>query len=402
MVSRIVYLVAWPVDEWDAERYGFETLRSSGLAVEVLDMSRLFHATEIQAHPVPDALHANWIHVVANFAELGSRIAALQGDSLFVDYFNGLSPPGWQSLKVLRLLHRCKARYFVVSAGALPTPPRRSGWARLRSLVRKVLNPRSLAAAAARRVVALYGRAAGLYGPPVAVFGGDSEVVQAYVKRHALDAGRVVPIHSLDHDTYLRYRRNTPQPPRSEPTCVFLDDGITRHPDLAIGRLPGWDETSYFAVLERFFEAIESKWNLRVVVAVHPRVSYDDNPRAFGGREMVKGKTIDLVAHSALVATHASTSVSFAVLFDKPLLFVRHPQLARAGIDLWLDTMARALGCPVADLDRAGWAEALPDYRAWPRTLYKQYKYRYIASPAAEQLTVWEAVARHARHKLAA
>jgi hypothetical protein len=49
-----------------------------------------------------------------------------------------------------------------------------------------------------------------------------------------MSTSAITPINSRDYDTYLEYMRDTTQVVTSTETCVFLDDGITNHPDFPL------------------------------------------------------------------------------------------------------------------------------------------------------------------------
>ena len=72
---------------------------------------------------------------------------------------------------------------------------------------------------------------------------------------------------------------------------------------------------------------------LPVVIAAHPRAGYAQagysGPDYFGGRTLVSGQTLPLIFDSALVLTHYSTAVNFAVMARKPLLLLASDTLVR-------------------------------------------------------------------------
>ena len=59
-----------------------------------------------------------------------------------------------------------------------------------------------------------------------------------------------------------------------------------------------------------------------VIIAAHPRSQYEKMPGLFNGREVIKGKTLELIAASESVLTHSSTAINFAILFKKPITFL--------------------------------------------------------------------------------
>ncbi len=116
-------------------------------------------------------------------------------------------------------------------------------------------------------------------------------------------------------------------------------------------------------------------------------------PEIFGGRTVIRDKTIELVAKSSLVVSHASTSVSFAVLFDKPIMFVKMAEMDASAL---VDAMAASLGLRALDINDIEAANMLSfDVSNWKGTKYEEYKYRHLKSRSAAELMVWEIVAEH-------
>ena len=102
---------------------------------------------------------------------------------------------------------------------------------------------------------------------------------------------------------------------------VFLDDCITDALDWSTLKIsPPVSSEIYFSQLNKFFTLLEDEHSLSVVIAGHPNKDKDDSySKNFNGREVIYGKTAELVIHSRSVLLHASTSVSYAILSRKPI-----------------------------------------------------------------------------------
>jgi hypothetical protein len=70
---------------------------------------------------------------------------------------------------------------------------------------------------------------------------------------------------------------------------------------------------------DNVFELIEKTYSLEVIIASHPTSNYCIND--FNGRKIFKGVTNELVKNSKLVLNTVSTSYSFAIFFNKPIIF---------------------------------------------------------------------------------
>jgi hypothetical protein len=130
----------------------------------------------------------------------------------------------------------------------------------------------------------------------------------------------MVWIHTLDYDIYLNDKNSEEQ---HDSIAVFIDEDYVFHSDYEhIGIASPTNAEEYFPILRNFFEYVETNLGLEVVIAAHPRSTYEKRPDFFGGRKVIKGRTSDLVKNATLVILQDSTSINFAVLYEKPMVFV--------------------------------------------------------------------------------
>jgi hypothetical protein len=81
-----------------------------------------------------------------------------------------------------------------------------------------------------------------------------------------------------------------------------------------------YDYNAWYNPLNNFFKQFISGTNLDLKIAAHPRSIYKRNPIKFG--KIYFNKTIELISKSKIVLLHRSTALHFAILFQKPLMFL--------------------------------------------------------------------------------
>lgn len=101
--------------------------------------------------------------------------------------------------------------------------------------------------------------------------------------------------------------------------CVFLDNNAAGHPDVELLNGKLIDFNRYVNELNHFFDKIEKQYGCKVIIASHPSSNYDR--LLFDGREIVVKNTAELVRDASFVLSSLTTSISYAILFDKPLIF---------------------------------------------------------------------------------
>ena len=404
MCKRIIYLFPWNPEDAEKKKYGILDLENQGFDVKIINLQdvlrypkRSFKRGESSQRGTID------IYSVSNLREFDEKIAQLKKGAIFVDYILGVSQMDLKHEKIFRVLQKNNVEYVIISAGALPVPTRGNGMKGYTEYIRlnykKLFSLSSLRKKIGREIVHFLAKHTEWYPKPIRVFGTMSPILRHYLEVGGLDFQRFIPTHSIDHYEYLQYmKQNKNQIPAKEDICVFIDEAVTNHPDFAYLNIKPIHEEPYFESMNRFFDNIENMSGLRVVVAAHPRSDYEKNPSIFNGREIIKGRTIDLVAKSSLVVQHQSTAVNFAVLFSKPVLFVKTAEMILSGFFHQIDLMASSLGTKPINIDRISENDCLT-MAADPSTAsYREYTYSYVKSFGVDDnISVWDTVGREIR-----
>lgn len=203
---------------------------------------------------------------------------------------------------------------------------------------------------------------------------------------------RVVWAHSMDYDLCLRENLLPADAYDERPSAVFLDEFVPYHPDYIVNRLrTPVTADEYYPSLCRFFDDLERKLNLSVVIAAHPKARYENSDSRFGGRPVLFGQTAGLVRRSKLVIAHSSTAISFGVLFKKPMVFVTSKPLQDSWLGEHIALMARLLGQRPIRVDDSP--------IEWPALLqfddrrYLEYQHDYIKTEGSADQPIWRALA---------
>jgi hypothetical protein len=130
-------------------------------------------------------------------------------------------------------------------------------------------------------------------------------------------AKRVV---SLPFADYYEFKKVEKKPKiKTSRFVVFLDINLPFQTDLILEGMPQINPNTYYSELNSFFEIIEAEFKVEVVIAAHPKTS--SNLNYFGHRAVKRMKTAELVRDAEFVISHQSTSISYAVLNYKPIIF---------------------------------------------------------------------------------
>lgn len=377
----LAFLFDYPISERDARRCGFDLLTQKGFSVEAWDVAPYIRPDVDRYVKVPDPLRSTPVRRMESAASTAAALAALPPTSfLFLAVYYQ-----WGSLSLYRAIGRYRLRYGVVVANALPRPAARVGRdLLLRRLAR--VTPRKLVARAFGHLPL---RALGVPPASLVVAGGEESLASQDGFYPIARSTEVIWAHSLDYDQYLD---EIAVPREVGPRqAVFLDEYVPFHPDYHYLRMaaPSTPE-AYYPRLCDYFAYLEREHGVEVVIAAHPRSEYEKHPDYFCGRPVIRGRTPELVRTSSLVIAHSSTALSYAVMFERPVVFVTTDAIDRTYLGAFSRDLASRFGSPRINLDQppATWCGG----SAIDRAAYARYRAAYIKKPGAAEARTWEIV----------
>lgn len=193
-----------------------------------------------------------------------------------------------------------------------------------------------------------------------------------------------IKINHPDYESYINSNIKSNNPPKH---IVFLDEYFPLHPEILYWfKVDLSDVTQlYYSEMNTFFDFLEKKYKLPVVVAAHPKSSYKGNE--YGGRKIIRDNTCELVHESLFVVMHQSTSMSYAILDYKPIAVVTCAEYKRLPrkIRWFQDQIANYFNLPIVDLDLEDYKTI--DFMHINLSRFENYKYSFLTSPETQYLT---------------
>lgn len=378
-MKRLIVFANRPLNELRRRAVRLDELAAQGLA-EYWDLSPLYRGLYL---PEPSEVDRPYARRFEDWGAVDAALAAADGCLLMPTF---LYEPGMY--RALRAMSRSKCVLVLPRLHSCPTPPpsaATSVWGRLRALS----DPGRLRRAAAKRAL-LAARAAGL------LRGFDLALTVGEAGKAGLGGLPRLEIHHCDFDDWRATRDSDPRlvPGRYG---VFLDMYYAGHPDHALEGLPPVDAGHYFRALNSFFERLEKRHGVEIVVAAHPKADYRVNP--FGGRKLFRLKTRELARHAEFAVNHFSTSMSYAVFGDKPLFIADSDEMAvthkPSGQEAWPRMYADVLRARYVNLDHSAPEDEL--LSPVDAAAYEDYRYRYLVSRGSEGRSTADMLADYLR-----
>lgn len=187
----------------------------------------------------------------------------------------------------------------------------------------------------------------------------------------------------INHPDYekIHFEENTPI--IKYDYIVFCDVFFPFHPDLInfyhYNNLS--DGKSYQQTLTKFFDYLEYKYKMPVIIAAHPKATYKGYE--FGNREIIRNQTENLIQNCKMVILHNSNSVSYSILTNKPIVFISTKEYKKcANLNQALHLLASSLGLPVYNLDNIPFEQI--KISPINDNIRRQYIYTYLTSQETE------------------
>ncbi|MGJ1317226.1 hypothetical protein ACR776_01570 [Sphingobacterium spiritivorum] len=130
----------------------------------------------------------------------------------------------------------------------------------------------------------------------------------------------VIRVNSDDYDSYLNNLQC--EPVIAPDYILFLDEYLPLHPDTILFKIKNIPEEIYYKELNSFFNFVEQKTGLPIIIAAHPKAEKYKTKNFFEDRKVLFNKTVSLTKFAKYVIAHDSTSINFAISFRKPILFL--------------------------------------------------------------------------------
>ncbi|MBU4287691.1 MAG: hypothetical protein KKI12_05900, partial [Proteobacteria bacterium] len=294
-------------------------------------------------------------------------------------------------LGIYRALSKSQANYSVSFTGSFPFPMVKEGCLQiLMGKIKDLAGFRRLEAWK-RLCMRLPLWCVGVKPASLMFVAGEKYLIYRKYRRYPINKNtELLQIHGFDYDIYLKEKNNHCI---ERSIAVFIDEYFPFHPDyLIVKRESPVKADSYYKSINAFFDIVEERTGLEVVIAAHPRATYENLPDYYNGRKCIKGKTINLIRESKLALAHCSTAINFICLFYKPIIFMTCSDLDKSYEGGYIREYAKSFNKVPISIDRNNnidWKQELMVSKA----SYDSYRRAYIKAKQSKDLPFWQIVA---------
>jgi hypothetical protein len=374
-MEKVVYISYQPLTKKFYNDYYLDTCIENGLKIEYWDITKIYFKNLI----LKDTLDINEIKKFYSFREL--KVELSKTDIMKTLFITNITF-GYKVLRLFRILsvHKCKLAFF--ARGMYPSPVKTES-TKIIETIRSFDYYRMLNGINNR--IASWLKKIGTIKTYDIIFRAGSEGVITIGAGYFIDKlkAKIIDINYFDFDKYLTCKNENL--PIKQNYCVYLDEYLPYHPDWQIINVKSVTPEDYYINVNNFFEKIENRMNVEVVIAAHPKALNYEKENPFNGRKIFFGKTCELIRDSSFSLTHHSTSISFPILFGKPIIFITSESQKKIMPDLYELSFyfSSVLNSSFIHFDSYKGEDIGLEV---DNDKYDDYKYKYLTSKASEGL----------------
>ncbi len=368
--NKIIYLCFLPINQYLEKNHYIGELIKTGISVEYWDLSNIFFPGVKFL-----SIERQYAYKIHNYSELEGRVLSLDiKRCVFIISITFYAP-------VIRL-NRIMTKYncYIITFARLGVPV----FSLKESLIKKIIisyysgkTIYNLTQQFLYIIAKIYTKL-GLIKNYDLVFVAGSVEAALHNK-----VSKIIYFNQVDYDSYLGVKDNQDRL-IAHRYCVFLDDNLVYDTDYKAFGLKTVEPELYYKSLRFFFDQIERRFNLKVIIAAHPKADYQGNE--FGNRLIIKGKTTELAKDCDFVLAHYSVSISFSVLFKKRILFMYTNEMKKMFYFTNIRHYSQVLGASIYNIDSFLHECARDEIKLEniDSLKYEDYKYEYLTSRLSE------------------
>ena len=387
MINKIIFLISSPLYKRDYERYGAEIFIKNGFEVLFYNICPIIH-TELYKYATRHNIYKGDKEIIFYKKRKIINQIKLLNNAFIISLVH-------YSYTIARIYKAISGANIPYALSVLNCVPTRQF---IRPLINNNINRYKINNLSRipniirnRLFQPKFAKYFGIKGPTYILAGGKESILHPQAQI-AMKNSKILWLHTFDYDIYLK--NNSKNSKIDNQIALFIDAPSPRFKHDA--HIKGIDspltEDKYYPSLCRFFDRIEKEFNIEVVISAHPKTDHDEYPSYFGGRKTVYGKTPEMIRSSKFIINRNSTSVNFAVLYNKPVIFHTSSELETNSVmSNQVHFMASWLGKVPINIDLSldlDWNDEL----SIDSNTYLNYKEFFIKTSSSSNEFLWETV----------
>jgi len=293
VVKELIFFTTSTLTERDFKRFQFEFFLKEDVGITVCNLALLFEYEEVFLKPFSNSVNHLYLDSYESLNFFLSKI------NIRNTYLILLFPINSNTIDFYKLISKHKLNYINIKLGLTSSPY---------SNYKKIL---------IRFYYFFFKLFYSLKPAKIIFYAGRKAKHNLYDFKTNFQT-KLISVSSFD---YLNAVNTISKKKIDQPYFLFIDEMYVKHPDFKGVDVMKISEKKYFLQINAILTKIQKKYNLKPIVCLHPRS--DKRWASNFDFETIKNQTSELIKFSNFVLTHASTAISFAVLFFKPIIQIK-------------------------------------------------------------------------------
>lgn len=382
-MKKILILTPGPFLKRDHHRFGIDILKKNFL-VQVLDCTAWIRQSywKICEHKVFRSKEYISISCKQDFLNFVSQT----NSSIVIDRFPINNKTNWMR----KLLRKNNCLFVDLYLNLIPIPERNINQT-FTKLFKILVNPKKMLN---RLSIFLQQKKYNLIKSNSDIF-----IVGGLISSDKLKNKNVIKAHSMDYDVYLNIKNKTKNSGANY--AVFLDEDMVNHPDyILLNQKQPATEEQYYKTLSNFLKKFELETGLKVKIAFHPKRESQKIPILLKDFDYAFEQTAELVMNSSITLAHQSTSLSYAVLFKKPVTLLTSNELTKSWLGPRIENFSKILNSQIINMDNfLNQKLDIKNFLRIDEKKYKNYLDQYLKVPNSPDLPIWEIFTKQIKNK---
>jgi hypothetical protein len=388
--KRIIFFCSSPFTERDFMRYGGKVLKENGFDVWFYDFSPITYPKLYQNCTFPDLYQPENYILCSDMDKALKAIDSIPSDSLIIMTLIF----GPDTYKIFQAITKAKTPFCSLINNSLPSWEEQINFGKFNRILKNIKKVFSMNTDSFKKKIyrPQFSHLWGIRRADFCIVAGETSL-ETHKTRYLIGKNtEIIWAHAFDYDIHLKgSAENTT--PRNQ--AVFLSSlfPLFQGDSLAHGYKASITAEKYFPSICIFFNHIEKELDIKIEIAAHPKSNHPLYPDYLGNRRTLRGETYEMIKNSQFVINHMSSSIQFAILLKKPILFLITNELEKdTRYSYWINTFALAMNKNVINIDKPFSIDIEKELYVNEK-IYDDYIHRHIKKRGSEELNTWQILA---------
>ena len=317
-MKKLIYMIENFFIERDFDRFDLQYYFDNNVDIEIWDITQFANSNFLRLIKPKDEIKKNYVKKFKSINDIENALRSIDNTKTL---FAAEITFDIRTISIFKLFSKYKIKYFVNSGTFVTSDPRynkKNILKRFKLLFKKEIG--TIINYLQNLLLRIFGpRFFGVSDVPI--YFKEAEIAEQREDLNRKIIGKntkIILSHPKDYDTYLKCKKQNSDQYKCD--AVLIDQMIGFHNDnIRVGEKQNPEE--WYKSLKIFFNYLKKNYSIDTTICAHPRSNGEIN-NFISDYPIIKNKTPDLIKNCSFVICQNTSAVTFAALFNKPMIFI--------------------------------------------------------------------------------